>query len=137
MENSSDSNTVPEEAPVWFVDVGADNEGNEYLNSALQEHFVLKQVVNIRQGPKYPAYCLLIHRVRSFENIVWPETSPTAILLAEAGFFYDGELTTFPSFPLANTIWGQVFLLFSFWSVTGWSQQMVFPLRWRTSELAF
>jgi len=47
MDNSSDSKTVPEEAPVRSVDVGPDNEGNENLNRALQEHFVLKQVVNI------------------------------------------------------------------------------------------
>jgi len=95
MDSSSDSNTVPEEAPVRSVGVGPDNEGNEYLNRVLQEHFVLKQVVNIWQGPKYPAYCSLIDRVRSFENIVWPETSPTPVSLAEARFFYDGELTTF------------------------------------------
>jgi hypothetical protein len=47
MDNSSDSNTVSEEAPVRSVDVGPDNVGNEYLNRVLQEHFVLKQVVNI------------------------------------------------------------------------------------------
>jgi len=85
---------VPEEAPVRSVDVGPD-EVNEYLNRALQGHFVLKQVVNIWQGPKYPAYCSLINRVQSFENIVWPETSPTLVSLAEAGFFYNGELTVF------------------------------------------
>jgi len=80
--NSSDSNTVPEEA------VGPDNEGNEYLNRVLQENFVLKQVVNLWRGPKYPAYCSLIDRVRSFENIDWPETGPTTVSLAASGFFY-------------------------------------------------
>jgi len=87
MENRSDSNTVPEEAPVLSVYVGPDTVGNEYLNRALQEHFVLKQVVNIWQRPKHPEYCALIDRERSFENVVWPETSPTPVSLAEAGFF--------------------------------------------------
>ena len=95
MENSSDSNTVPEEASVLSVYVGPGTVGKEYLNRALQKHFVLKQVVNIWQGPKYPAYCSLIDRVRSFENIYWPETGPTPVSLAESGLFYDGELTTF------------------------------------------
>ena len=95
MENSSDSNTVPEEASVLSVYVGPGTVGKEYLNRALQEHFVLKQVVNIWQGPKHSEYCALIDRVRSFENVVWPETSPTPVSLAEAGFFYAGELTAF------------------------------------------
>ena len=43
-----------------LLDVGPDNEGNEDLNRALQEDFVLKQVVNIWEGPKYTAYCSLI-----------------------------------------------------------------------------
>jgi len=86
MENSSDSNTVPEEAPIRSVDVGPDNEGNEYLNRALQEHFVLKQIVNIWQVPRYPAYCALIDRVRSFENVIWPETVPPPVSFVEAGF---------------------------------------------------
>ena len=84
-----------EEVSVQSIDVGPDTVGNEYLNRTLQEHFVLKQVVNIWQGPKYPTYCSLIDRVRSFENVVWPETSPTHVSLAEAGFYYDGVLTTF------------------------------------------
>jgi len=29
------------------VDVGPDRHGNEYLNRALQEHYVLKQAVNL------------------------------------------------------------------------------------------
>jgi len=58
----------------------------------------MKQAVNLWQGPKYPAYCSLIERVRSFENIDWPETNPTPVKLADSGFFYDGKLTTFVSF---------------------------------------
>jgi len=61
---------VLEEVSVQSIDVGPDTVGNEYLNRTLQEHFVLKQVVNIWQGPRYPAYCGLIYRVRSFENVV-------------------------------------------------------------------
>ena len=80
---------------VCSFDVGPDREGNEYFNRALQEHYVLKEAVNLWQGPKYPAYCSLIDRVRSFKNINWPETNLTNVSLAEAGFFYDGELTTF------------------------------------------
>jgi hypothetical protein len=79
MGNSSDSKTVPEEAAVRSADVGPDNEGNKYINRTLQKHFVLKQVVNIWQGPKYPAFCSLIDRVRSFENVYWPETGPTPV----------------------------------------------------------
>jgi hypothetical protein len=95
MGNSSNSNTVPEKAAVRSVVLGPENEGNEYLNRALQEHFILKQVVNIWQDPKYPAYCSPIDRVRSFENIDWPKTGATPVSLAESGFFYDGELTAF------------------------------------------
>ena len=78
---------MPEDGWVWFVDVGPDRHGNKFLNCALQKHYVLKQAVNLWQGPKYPAYCSLIDRVRSFENVDWPETSPTPVSLAEAGFF--------------------------------------------------
>jgi len=98
MGNGSDSNPMPEEAVVRSVDVGPDNEGNEYLNHALQEHYVLKQFVNLWQGPKYPAYCSLIDRVRSFENINWPKTNPTPVLLVRSGVFCDDKLTTFNCF---------------------------------------
>ena len=86
---------MPEDAVVCSVDVRPDREGNEYLIRALQEHYVLRQAVNLWQGPKYTDYCSLIDRVRSFENIDWPETNPTPVSLAELGFFYDGALTTF------------------------------------------
>jgi hypothetical protein len=98
MGNGSDSNPMPEEAVVRSVDVGPDNEGNEYLNRALQEHYVLKESVNLWQGPKYPAYCSLIDRVLSFENINWPETNPTPVLLVGSGVFCDSKLTTFKCF---------------------------------------
>jgi len=95
METSTDSGPVPEDSWVCSVDLGPDRYGNECLNRTLQEHYVLKQAVNLWQGPKYPAYCSLIERVRSFDNVDWPETSPTPVSLAEAGFFYDAVLTTF------------------------------------------
>ena len=95
MENSTDSDPVPEDACVCSVDLGPDRHENEYLNRALQERYVLKQAVNLWQGPKYPAYYSLIDRVRSVENIDWPETNPTPVSYSESGFFYGGELTNF------------------------------------------
>jgi len=86
MENSTDSDTVPEDVWVCSVDVAPDTHGNEYLNRALLEHYVLKQAVNLLLGPKYPTYCSLIDRERSFDNIDWAQTSPTPVSLAEAGF---------------------------------------------------
>jgi len=86
MENCTDSDPVPENGCVCSVDVGPDRHGNEYLNRALQEPYVLKQAVILWQGPRYPAYCSLIDRVRSFDNFDWPETIPTPVSLAEAGF---------------------------------------------------
>jgi len=95
MENGPVSDPVPEDGWVCSVDVGPDRHGNEYLNRVVQDHYVLKQAVNLWQGSRNPAYCSLIDRVRTFEIIDWPETNPTPVSLAEAGFFYDGELTTF------------------------------------------
>ena len=34
------------------IDVAYDRQGNEYLNRALHEHYVLKQAVNLWQGSK-------------------------------------------------------------------------------------
>jgi len=95
MENSFNSDTVHKEAPVLSFDVKPDIMGNAHLNRQLQENFVVKQVVNIWKGPKHPEYCELINRVLSFKHVVWPETGPTPASLAEAGFFFDGELTNF------------------------------------------
>jgi hypothetical protein len=47
------------------------------------------------EGTKTPEYCEFIDRVHSFKHVVWPETGSTPALLAEAGFFFDGELTNF------------------------------------------
>jgi len=118
--------------------VGPDIVGYAHLNRQLQEHFVLKEVLNIWQGPKHPEYCGLIDRVHSFKHVVWPETSPTRVSLAEAGFFYEGELTTFNSFPLANTICGgQVFIIILVLVCNRLEQANgVIPLRDRTSGLA-
>jgi hypothetical protein len=75
MKNSAD-------VKVRSIDVG----GNKQLDHTLQDHYVLKQAVNLRQGPKYPVYCWIIERTRSFENWNWPKTNPTPVSLAKAGF---------------------------------------------------
>jgi hypothetical protein len=64
MGNGTGSEGVEERS----IDVGPDLQEKEHLNRALQEHYVLKQAVNIRQGPKYPASCSLIERAQSFES---------------------------------------------------------------------
>jgi hypothetical protein len=56
MENST------EDVEVRSIDVELD------LEHALQEHYVLKQSLNLWQGPKYPGYCSIIEHIRSFEN---------------------------------------------------------------------
>jgi hypothetical protein len=81
MENST------EDVEVCFIDVGLDVGRNEHFEHALQEHCVLKQAVNLWQGPKYPGYSSIIERVQLFENWNWPETKPTPVSLAEEGFF--------------------------------------------------
>jgi hypothetical protein len=65
------------------------------LTRQLQEHYALKQAINIFPMPHHPSYNSLIARTRSFENADWPETNPSPISLAEAGFFYDRKLITF------------------------------------------
>jgi len=99
MGKSADSNPVAEDAVVSSIDVGPDQEGHEYLNRTTQEHYDLKQAVNLWQGPKYTDYCSLIDRVRSFQDSNWPDLNPTPISLAEAGFFFNGTLTTFVIVP--------------------------------------
>jgi len=64
MENSTDSKPVLEDGWVCSVGVGPDRHGNEYLNRALQEHYALKQAVNLWQGPKIPRL-LFAHRSRT------------------------------------------------------------------------
>jgi len=48
---------------VSSLDVGPDREGNEHLDRALQEHYTMKQAINLWQGPRYPDYHSLIDRV--------------------------------------------------------------------------
>jgi len=68
---------------------------NEKLKRQLDEHYALKQAINIWHGPQNPAFKSLIARAKSFEGADWPETRPTPISLAEAGFFLDSKLPTF------------------------------------------
>jgi hypothetical protein len=82
--------------PVVSCDIGPDNKWMDTkLNRQLQEHYALKQAINIFPMPRHPSYNSLILRTRSFENADWPETNPSTVLLAEAGFFYDRKLVTF------------------------------------------
>ena len=77
-------------------DIGPDNSYmNERLKRQLDDHYALKQEISIWHGPQNPAFNSLIPRVKSFEGADWPETYPTPISLAEAGFFYDSKVTTF------------------------------------------
>ena len=72
---------------------------NSYMNAKLKrqlgEHYAVKQAINIWHGPQNPAFTSHIARVKSFEDADWPETYPTPISLAEAGFFYDSKLSIF------------------------------------------
>jgi len=60
---------------------------NSYMNTKLKrqldEHYAVKQVINIWQGPQNPAFTSIIARVKPFEDADWPETYPTPISLAE------------------------------------------------------
>ena len=88
MENVPDKTFVSEE-------VVPDREGNKKLDFILQEHYALKSAIHLWNGPKYPDYCSLPQRIRSFENSNWSYTYPTPVELAEAGFFLDRKFTTF------------------------------------------
>jgi hypothetical protein len=65
------------------------------LTRQLQEHYALKQAINISSRPHHPAYNTLITRTRSYEHADWPETNPSPVSMAEAGSFYDRKLITF------------------------------------------
>jgi hypothetical protein len=81
--------------PCWSEKVEPDLEENARHRRLLQDSSVKKQAINIWGGPKYTNYTALVERVKSFENSGWPEIHPSPISMAEAGFFYDRELTTF------------------------------------------
>jgi hypothetical protein len=104
MGNDCDSNPAHNDSAVLSssFEVKPDLMGNTHLERRLQENFILKQTVNNWKGPKHPEYCDLIDRVNSFKHVVWPETGPTPASLAEAGFFFEGELTNFQTVSLAN-----------------------------------
>jgi hypothetical protein len=128
MENST------EDVEVRSIDVRHDVGRNEHLEHALQEHYVLKQAVNLWQGPKYPGYCSIIKRVRSFDNWDWPETKPTPVSLAGAGLFYDGESTAFNRFLLYMQ--GKSLFLFFTCNRLKSADRMFSLWRW-SSELGF
>jgi len=99
--STNESNPMSEDTREISGDKGSTNIGpdNSYMNvihsRQLKEYYTLKQAINIWPGPRHPAFSSLITRVKSFEAVDWPKTCPTPISLAEAGFFYDSELTTF------------------------------------------
>jgi hypothetical protein len=81
--------------PVVSNDIGPHKWMDTKLNRQLHEHYALKQAINIFPMPQHPSYNSLIVRTRFFENADWPETNPSPVSLAEAGFFYDRKLITF------------------------------------------
>jgi hypothetical protein len=93
--------SVLEEEDTWKIpvvsnDIGPDNKWMDTKhNRQLQEHYALKQAINIFPMPHHSSYNSLIVRTRSFENANWPETNLSPMSLAEAGFFYDRKLITF------------------------------------------
>jgi len=99
----STNQSKPTSEDVWKIsgdevseDNGPDNHYmNEKLKRQLDGHYALKQAMNLWHGPQNPAFNSLIAPVKSFEGADWPETYPTPISLAEAGFFCDSKLTTF------------------------------------------
>jgi len=81
---------------VVYTDIGPDSSYMKAkLKRQLDEHYAIKQATNIWHGPQNPGFTSIIARVKSFEDADWPETYPTPISLAEAGFFYDSKLSTF------------------------------------------
>jgi hypothetical protein len=117
MADSNDSNHVVLEEDTWKIpisidispdnvveedtwkipvstDIGPDNCIDAKLTCQLQEHCVLKQAINIFPRPHHLSYNSLISRTRSFKHAYWPETNPSLVSLAEAGFFYDRKLIT-------------------------------------------
>jgi hypothetical protein len=81
--------------PVVSHDIGPDNKCMDIkLTRQLQEYFTMKQAINIFPMPHHQSYNSLIARTRSFEKADWPETNPSPISLAEAGFFYNRKLIT-------------------------------------------
>jgi hypothetical protein len=65
------------------------------LTRQLQEQYALKRAINIFPMSNHPSYNSLIARTKSFEQVHWPETNPSPVSLAEAGFFLDPKLITF------------------------------------------
>jgi hypothetical protein len=72
--------------PVVSCDIGPDKWMNTKLNRQLQEHYALNKQ-SMFSMPRQPSYNSLTVRTRSFENVDWPETNPSPVSLAEAGFF--------------------------------------------------
>jgi len=105
MTGNSSNELNPMSEDTWKIseDIGPDNSYmNAKLKRQLDEHYAVKQAINIWHGPQNPAFTLLIARVKSFEDADWPEIYPTPISLAEAGFFYDSKLSTFLVISLTN-----------------------------------
>jgi hypothetical protein len=91
-DSSSQSNHVMEVEYTWTIpvssDIGPDNNCmDSKFTRQVQEHYALKQAINIFPRPHHPAYNTLITRTRSFEHADWSETNPSRVSMAEAGFF--------------------------------------------------
>ena len=95
-DSGSSNESKPTSEDVWKIstgdavsqDIGPDNYYmDKKLKRQLDAHYAVKQAINLWHGPQNPAFNSLIARVKSFEGADWPETYPTPISLAEAGFF--------------------------------------------------
>ena len=111
---------------VVSTDIGPENSYmNVKLKRQLDEHYATKQAINIWHGPQNPGFTSLIARIKSCEDADWPETYPTTISLAEAGFFYDSNLSTFLVIYLTN-IESYISVIYSrLVSVTEWTRSSV------------
>jgi len=76
-------------------------------------------------NPRYLDYNSLIERVRSFENVDWPEHNPSPVAMAEAGFFYNSKYNSCLIFIKLYLFYIKLYRIFislslSLSIVTGW-----------------
>jgi hypothetical protein len=99
--SSSESNPVSEAEDTWKISIQAGSPDicpdtmNPTLSRQLLEHYARKQAINFWPGPRHPTFNSHIARVKSFEDVDWPETNPSPLSMAEAGLFYDSKLIIF------------------------------------------
>jgi hypothetical protein len=94
-DSNNESNPGSEK---WKIATGIGSD-NSCMNAKpareLQELYALKQAINNFHRPHHTAFNFLIARKRSSDQADLPETNPSLVSMAEAGFFYDSKLITF------------------------------------------